>query len=451
MPPKDEEDPELSSDETPQDAGTDEPGNGLAPLGIGSEQIYWTKSQLTALRALGHQDTPVEHLLSFFHICQATGLDPWRNEIYYIARQVTVKDSGTEREETRYTAQIGIDGFRRLARATGRMVRRVGPFWVGPEEENEHSWVLVDGIRRRIWQDAWTRKEPPAAAMCRIEHLSVTGEVTTTEAVARFGDFAPGRELRDEDPATGELVPSGRYLLSGMWARMPAHMIGKVAEALAYRAAFPRALSGLYEHAEMEQADRSNEDDPRHSTARRRESGRVVPGEVVNPEAGRPPVPAVERTAGDSLIEEGAAVGLAELSPERLRAEVAAYAGALKVPVEKFTRRWTQSLGKEVGQVTSAELADFLSAQRDILIAFLYTQHLVEEARVLEAGGLLSLLPDSDLEASDPPEQESRTAAEPEPAESPGPTGGPGDQPLTPASQDGPEDSEPGTSEHQPG
>ena len=64
-------------------------------------------------------------------------------------------------------------------------------------------------------------------------------------ATARWGEYV--QVYRDKQ--SGELKPNP------MWKKMPYLMLGKVAEALALRKAFPDELSGMYTNEEMEQAD----------------------------------------------------------------------------------------------------------------------------------------------------------------------------------------------------
>lgn len=65
----------------------------------------------------------------------------------------------------------------------------------------------------------------------------VAGTRCAFSATARWSEYKP---------VTGD----------SMWMRMPHTMLGKCAEALALRKAFPRQTAGLYEKAELEQVDR---------------------------------------------------------------------------------------------------------------------------------------------------------------------------------------------------
>lgn len=204
-------------------------------LEITGEQRFWTKAQRAALATIGLANAPTHDLVAFFHICKSTGLDPFRREIYYIQRKRKVG----KQDELYYTAQTGIDGFRHTGQRTGRFIRRVGPFWTGPEDDPKWWMQGEDGINRRRWVDVWLHDQPPAAAMCRIEHRSIAGDATVTQAVAVFSEFAVGKDEWRNDPVTGDGYKTGKRILTGQWPTMGAHMIGKVAEAQAWRIAFP--------------------------------------------------------------------------------------------------------------------------------------------------------------------------------------------------------------------
>lgn len=176
-------------------------------LAIRDDQAEFTDKQIAALRQMGVSNASPGDLAVFFHQAQRTGLDPFKREIYMIARQ------------GKQTIQTGIDGFYKIA---DRVSRRTGGNW----GITETYWCGPDGQ----WVDVWLQPSPPAAAKVIVER---NGSRFTTVAI------------------TAEYKAAGP-----MWTKMPARMIAKCAEALAIRKAFPEDLSGLYTADEMAQADR---------------------------------------------------------------------------------------------------------------------------------------------------------------------------------------------------
>jgi phage recombination protein Bet len=178
-------------------------------LAIRPDQQYWDDKQIAALSLLGLRNASKGDLAMFFHQCKRTGLDPITRQIYMIERK------------GRYNIQTAIDGFRVIA---DRACAQRG--WVRSEEDT-------------IWYDAngkahteWLTKTPPVAARYTCVVITPAGHGRFS-AVARFEEYAAG---------------------GPMWAKMPALMIAKCAEALALRKAFPQDLSGLYTDDEMAQA-----------------------------------------------------------------------------------------------------------------------------------------------------------------------------------------------------
>lgn len=192
-------------------------------LTIAADQQGFTPHQVAALAQIGVQDASQGDLAVFFHQVQRTGLDPFARQIYMIGRR---QKDFQGNWVTKQTIQTGIDGFRLIAR---RAVDKTGETL----SISEPYYATADGQ----WSNIWDSNVPPVAAKVMVKRGQ--GEFP---AVAMFKEYAG-------TTSNGQL--------NRMWASKPAIMIGKCAEALALRKAFPLDLSGLYTAEEMDQA--SNE------------------------------------------------------------------------------------------------------------------------------------------------------------------------------------------------
>ena len=186
--------------------------SGNTALTIHPDQTTFTPDQQAALQQLGVQANSAADVAVFFHQAKRSGLDPFKREIYMITRQ------------GKATIQTGIDGFYKIA---DRATRATGGTWGIPET----LWCGEEGQ----WTDVWLSRQAPAAAKVTVERNGA--RFTTVAVTAEY--MATGRDGKP----------------SNLWAKMPARMIAKCAEALAIRRAFPDDLSGLYTSEEMAQAD----------------------------------------------------------------------------------------------------------------------------------------------------------------------------------------------------
>lgn len=194
-------------------------------LALDPHQTEWTEPQKAALAQIGIADAPPSDQLVFLHHAQKTGLDPFSRQTYMIARKEW--NPRTRTESFKYTIQVGIDGLRVIAERTGRY-----------EGRTPVSWCGEDGVWRDVWLD---KRNPPVAARCGVYK---SGFREPLVAVALFDEYAAKKK-------DGALI--------ALWASKPAHMIGKVAETLALRAAFPQDMSGIYTPEEMDQEESKGE------------------------------------------------------------------------------------------------------------------------------------------------------------------------------------------------
>lgn len=184
-------------------------------LALDPHQTEWTEPQKAALAQIGIDKAPIGDQLSFLHQAQKTGLDPFARQIYMIGRW------DWKNKQEKYTIQAGIDGLRVIAERTSRY-----------EGRTPISWCGEDGVWRDVWLD---KNRPPTAARCGVYKQGFREPLV---AVAVFSEYVSTN--KDGAPVA-------------LWASKPSHMIGKVAEALALRAAFPHDLSGIYTPEEMDQ------------------------------------------------------------------------------------------------------------------------------------------------------------------------------------------------------
>lgn len=203
---------------------------------IRPDQRRFDDNQRAILRQLGIEEATDGDLDLFFHVCRTTGLDPFRRQIYMIGRNTKVSEwvdderanNGRRKVEkwvTKYTIQVGIDGYRRnvreAAKKLGDTLRFEGPWFTG---ENDFT-VREDGEVVQHWRKVWPKHSAPYAARF---------------VVIRNGEEFEGIAHYDEFVQTGYQGEP-----NSMWAKMPRNQLAKCAEALADRRAYPDDLSGL--------------------------------------------------------------------------------------------------------------------------------------------------------------------------------------------------------------
>ncbi|MBX6360935.1 MAG: phage recombination protein Bet [Acidobacterium ailaaui] len=176
--------------------------------------IEFSPRQVDLIRRLIAPGVDHANLLLFLEVCRHYGLSPFARQIFPVVRYD--RQAGGKR----LTVVVSIDGLRVLAERTGQYRGQVGPLWCGADGQ---------------WQEVWLKEEPPAAAKVGVLREQYADPIW---GVALYREYAQ--------------TDGGKPL--GLWAKMPASMLAKCAEALALRRAFPAVLSGLYAQQELHQA-----------------------------------------------------------------------------------------------------------------------------------------------------------------------------------------------------
>jgi phage recombination protein Bet len=169
----------------------------------------FTRDKVDLIKRTVAKGATDDELALFLHQAQRTGLDPLARQIYFQKRRS--KSNGDQ-----VTILVGIDGYRVVANRTGLYAGNDDP--VFDDEANPRKATVT-------------------------VYKMIGGQRCPFTATARWEQYYPG-------DAQGF-----------MWRKMPHLMLGKCAEALALRKAFPAELSGVYVKEEMDQAGPPIDDD----------------------------------------------------------------------------------------------------------------------------------------------------------------------------------------------
>lgn len=166
----------------------------------------FTREQLDLIKRTVAAGTSDLEFALFIEVATTLGLSPLVRQVYAIMRNEKGPD-GTSRKKM--TIQTGIDGLRLIAARTGEMAG-IDDAEYDTEDAPHPKWARVTVYR------------------------FVKGQRVPYTAKVRWSEFGS---------------------TSGLWSRMPYHMLAKVAQSHALRMAFPQETSGIYTHEEMAQAN----------------------------------------------------------------------------------------------------------------------------------------------------------------------------------------------------
>jgi phage recombination protein Bet len=203
---------------------------------------FFNEEQVELIKAHLLKGAPDHEVERFIITCERTGLDPFTRQIYGRLQSTRVRKPGTKGNDNSSFEWIkvvviitSIDGLRAIAERTGEYRGQTAPEW----------YYLNQDSGKPEWQD-----------VCLVARDSNHNPLTQIEAcrvgVKRLNFDAPVFGVANFDSfAVFEKDDSGKWYLGTFWRKMPEHMIAKVAEAQAFRKAFPVLTQGLYIEEEI--------------------------------------------------------------------------------------------------------------------------------------------------------------------------------------------------------
>lgn len=176
--------------------------------------VEFDQNKIELIKRTIAKGTSDDQLSLFLHQAQRTGLDPLSKQIHCVLRW------NSQQNRHDMSIQVAIDGYRLIADRTGK--------YAGSDD-----YLFDEGLTQ--YEHIVSKRGVPLTATVTVYKL-VGGLRVPFTSTTQWDAYFPGDKM------------------GFMWKKMPYLMLGKTAEALALRKAFPAELSGIYVQEEMQQA-----------------------------------------------------------------------------------------------------------------------------------------------------------------------------------------------------
>lgn len=203
---------------------------------MAAHELALTPDQLDLVKRTVAKDATNDELKLFFYDCQRRNVHPLDKLIHFTKRQ------------GKYTPITSIDFMRIRAAESGE--------YAGSDDP--------------LFEELPAPAKNPAKASVTVYRM-VDHQRCAFTATARWAEYAPS-DMNDRS--------------AFMWRKMPFTMIGKCAEALALRKAFPGQLQGLYAKEEMDQSNNVERMEPAQAKAFVAEQMAKLPAKQAEPQVG---------------------------------------------------------------------------------------------------------------------------------------------------------------------
>lgn len=182
-------------------------------------------AQLKTVKNIIAENATDQELVLFAQYCVKKNLDPFAKQIFFIKRG--------KGDNAKASFQTSIDGYRAIADRTG--------LYAGNDD-----YLFNDGKTQFEMLNAGVKK--PITATATVYKL-IQGNRIAFSATVDFDSYV--QSFWDSR--------TGKQTVTPTWEKMAFTMLGKCAESLAFRKAFPAELGGLYTQEEMGQVDQQSE------------------------------------------------------------------------------------------------------------------------------------------------------------------------------------------------